>query len=66
MFDFDAFADLTGSFNDAIHAGASLVATGAAVSAVFGLADGQRRPNEDPDLKAPRAVARLALLGTLF
>lgn len=66
MFDFDAFADLTGSFNDAIHAGASLAATGMAVSTVFGLASDRRKPNEDQDLKIPKAVAKLSLLGMLF
>lgn len=66
MFDFDAFTDLTDSFNDALHAGASLVATGVAVSTVFGLASAPRKPDEDRDLKIPKAVAKLSLLGALF
>lgn len=66
MFDFDAFADLTGSFNNALHAGASLAATGMAVSAVFGLASTQKKPHEDAELKPLRAVAKLSLLGMVL
>lgn len=66
MFDFDAFSDLTGSFNDALHTGASLAATGMAVSTVFGLASTQEKPHEDPELKPLRAVAKLSLFGMVL
>lgn len=65
MFDFDAFADLTGSFNTAIHGGASLLATGMAVSTIFDLASAPKK-NEDPELKPLKAVAKLSLLGMLM
>lgn len=66
MFDFDAFADLTGSFNDAIHAGASLAAAGMAVSTIFGLASSRKKPREDAALKLPRAALKMSLLGMVL
>ncbi len=66
MFDFDAFADMTGSFNNAVAGGASLAATGMAVSTLFDLASSRTRPGEDPELKAPKAVLKMSLLGMLM
>jgi hypothetical protein len=65
MFDFDAFDDLTGSFNHAIHAGASLAATGMAVGTIFGLASAPKK-DEDPELKPLKAAAKLSLLGMVM
>lgn len=66
MFDFDAFADMTGSFNNAVAGGASLAATGMAVSTIFGLASDSRKPGEDPELKAPKAALKMSLLGMMM
>lgn len=66
MFDFDAFADLTGSFNTAIGAGASLAATGMAVSTIFDLASSKPQPKQDPELKLPKAMLKMSLLGMMM
>lgn len=71
MFDFDAFADLTGSFNTAIGqnalvTGASLAATGMAVSTIFDLASSKPQPKQDPELKLPKAMLKMSLLGMMM
>lgn len=66
MFDFDAFADMTGSFNTAVKGGASLAATGMAVGEIFDLASSRKKPGQDPDLKLPKAILKMGLLGMLM
>lgn len=66
VFDFDAFADLTDSFNTAIHGGASLAASALAVSTVFDLASARSKPDQDPELKAPKAALKMSLLGMMM
>jgi hypothetical protein len=65
MFDFDAFADLTASFNTAISGGASIAANAMAVSTIFSLASAPQR-GEDPELKVLKPALKMPLLAMLF
>jgi hypothetical protein len=63
MFDFDAFADLTGSFNTAVTSLSGLAAAGVTAATVFSLADGKKNDGVEQPMKA---VAKMSLMGMLF
>ena len=61
---FDHFADLTGSFNSAIGAGARIGALGVSVGTIFSLAADDK--NRKDDMAPLKAVAKMSLMGMLF
>jgi hypothetical protein len=65
MFDFDAFADLTASFNGAMNGFAHTAALGMSVATVFSLAS-DRAPKKDGVEHAMKSVAKLSLLGMML
>ncbi|MEZ0259381.1 MAG: hypothetical protein ACAH80_00125 [Alphaproteobacteria bacterium] len=65
MFDFDAFADMTASFNTAVHGGAGIAANAMAVSTIFSMASAPQR-NEDPELKVLKPALKMSLLGMML
>lgn len=65
MFDFDAFADMTASFNTAVHGGAGIAANAMAVSTIFGMAAAQQR-DEAPEAKVLKPALKMSLLGMML